>query len=101
MYRPDSVSWERRDDSREAAKSSRMVVDVKSRWRNRARVTTPSLSRMGPKTGSEARTTTAFWTVERVTSGSLTRRSSAAIWRLHEIPKMVLGLGVEEGTRWK
>jgi hypothetical protein len=47
-----------------------------------ARVTTPNLSRISPKRGLEASTTTAFCTVERVTSASLERRADAAIWRL-------------------
>jgi hypothetical protein len=38
---------------------------------------------MGPKSGFEARTTTDFWTVDRVTSASFTRSSDAAIWRWH------------------
>jgi len=38
---------------------------------------------MGPNNGIEANTTTAFWTVDRVTSTSLTRSADAAIWRLH------------------
>jgi hypothetical protein len=40
-------------------------------------------NRIGPKTGFEARTTTAFCTVDRVTSGPLTRRLLAAICWLH------------------
>lgn len=69
--------------------------------------------------GIEARITTAFCTVERVTSGSLTSKWEAAICRLHlrakvfnmqlrrkdafgtdEMPNIVVGLGVE-GTKWK
>src|SRR6266404_510754 len=49
----------------------------------KAKVTTPKRSRMGPNTGPDARTTTAFCTVERVISISLTRRDEVAIWRLH------------------
>lgn len=39
--------------------------------------------RIGPKTGLEASTTTAFWTVDRVTSAPLTNRSAELICRLH------------------
>ena len=42
--------------------------------------------RIGPNTGFAARTTTAFWTVERVTSEPLTRRLEAAICWLHLLP---------------
>jgi ABC-type phosphate transport system permease subunit len=56
--------------------------------------------RIGPKIGLEASTTTAFWTVERVTSGILTSRADAAICWLHEMPNIVVGLG-PDGTRWK
>ena len=40
-----------RDLKRCSEVTSKMFVSRKSRWLNRARVTTPSLSRMGPKTG--------------------------------------------------
>jgi hypothetical protein len=50
--------------------------------------------------GVDASTTTAFCTVDRVTSASFTSSSEAGIWRLHEIPKTVCGFG-EDGTRWK
>lgn len=70
---------------------------------------------IGPKTGFEASTTTAFCTVERVMSCSLTMRSAVRICRLHlltvlsasteggkqgthDMPKSVVGLG-ELGTR--
>jgi hypothetical protein len=70
--------------------------------------------RIGPKTGFDANTTTAFWTVERVTSSPLTRRDDDAICRLHlsegnqdrqgehvqttyDIPNAVVALG-REGT---
>ena len=74
--------------------------------------------RIGPKTGFDARTTTAFCTVDRVTSASFTSRSALLICRLHlhtqisvvqyttynssshDMPKIVLGFG-EVGTRWK
>jgi len=42
--------------------------------------------RIGPNTGLAASTTTAFWTVERVTSEPLTRRLEAAICWLHLLP---------------
>lgn len=45
----------------------------------------------------DARTTIAFCTVERVTDLSLFKSSSAGIWRLQEIPKMVPG--AREGLR--
>ena len=38
---------------------------------------------MGPKIGFDASTTTAFCTVDRTTSGILTRRAEAAICWLH------------------
>lgn len=56
--------------------------------------------RIGPNIGFEARTTTAFWTVDRVTSGIFTSRADAAICWLQEMPKMVVGLG-PDGTMWK
>lgn len=42
-----------------------------------------STNRIGPKRGFEANTTTAFCTVDRVTSASRTSSAEAAIWRLH------------------
>ena len=44
-----------------------------------ASVTTPRRSRIEPNMGLDVRTTTAFCTVERVTSISLTRRDEVAI----------------------
>ena len=81
-------------------------------------MTTPRRSRMEPNMGLDTRTTTAFCTVERVMSISLTRRDDVAIWRLHleewechgpgvaafgvtyDMPNRVLGFGML-GTRWK
>jgi hypothetical protein len=40
-------------------------------------------NRIGPKTGFEANTTTAFCTIERVTSGSFTNKVDDDICRLH------------------
>jgi hypothetical protein len=37
--------------------------------------------------GLSAMTTTAFCTVERVTSAGRTRSWAASIWRVHEMPK--------------
>lgn len=114
-------------------------MSVKSRCAKSAFVTTPSRSLrrvrerdgegeeernthlIGPKTGFDARTTTAFCTVERVMSCSLTNKSDVLICRLHlpttasdrphakqntikeqthEMPNTVVGF-VEGGTRWK
>ena len=49
-----------------------------------ARLSEPQSTHLiSPKTGFEARTTTAFCTVERVTSASFTNSSAALICRLH------------------
>jgi hypothetical protein len=47
-----------------------------------------------------AKTTIAFWTVLLVTLLSLIKRSVAGIWRLQEIPNMVLG-AKEDCRMWK
>src|SRR5262245_53000450 len=65
-------------------------VTLKSRWRNQARVTTRSVSRMGPKTVFVANTTTAFWMVERVTSGGRLMRSEESICLVQDMPKRVV-----------
>ena len=56
--------------------------------------------RIGPNKGLDANTTTAFCTVERVTSSSLDNKSADLICLLHEMPNTVVGFGAV-GTRWK
>ena len=100
IYNALSVNCVRSESSSDDLKSTRILVSLKSLCSNNARVTTPNLSRIGPNKGFDARTTTAFCTVDRVTSSSLASRSEDLICRLHDIPKRVVGWG-EEGTRWK
>ncbi len=55
---------------------------------NHAAVTIATFSLTMPKNCGQSRiTTTAFWTVERVTSGGLFFSSAASSWRVQEMPK--------------
>lgn len=66
----------------------RISVSLKSRWSNQACVTTLSRSLTVPKLwGLSAMTTTAFCTVDRVTSGGRSISSEASICRVHAMPK--------------
>lgn len=78
----------------------RISTSPKSPWAKKALVTTPNFSLIGPKTGSLANTTIAFWTVLLVTSAPFFSKASEAIWRLQEIPKIVEGDNLGH-SRWK
>ena len=77
-----------------------MSVSVNSRWANQAWVTMLSLSRSMPKCwGLSAITTTAFWTVDLVTSAGRVMRCDESSCRVQEMPNndvagsaLVLGL---------
>ena len=80
------LSWKRR----------RISTSVNSRWANQALVTTLRRSRSMPKyCGESAMMTTAFCTVERVTSAGRFRSWEASIWRVHEMPKREVASGSE------
>lgn len=65
----------------------RISVSVNSRWANQAWVTMLSRSRSMPKNcGLSAITTTAFWTVERVTSAGRLMSSEESSCRVHDMP---------------
>lgn len=66
----------------------KISVSENSLCANQAFVTTLSRSRNMPKNcGESAITTTAFWTVDRVTSAGRLRRAEASICRVQEMPK--------------
>ncbi|PHH59213.1 hypothetical protein CDD81_3568 [Ophiocordyceps australis] len=72
------LSWKRR----------KMSTSVKSRWANQAWVTMLRRSRSMPKKrGLSAMTTTAFCTVERVTSAGRLMSCEASSCRVQDMPK--------------
>jgi len=77
-----------------------MSKSVKSHWANQACVTTLSLSRSTPKAwGVSAMTTTAFWTVDRVTSAGRLMSFVESSWRVHEIPNREVGGPLSDSGR--
>lgn len=72
--------------------TTKISTSSKSRWANQARVTTESFSLSAPKCCGQSHTsTTAFWTVDRVTSAGRLRRVEASSWRVHEMPTSEVG----------
>ena len=86
---------------RDSWKRRKISVSVNSRWANHAVVTTLKRSRSMPNCcGELAITTTAFWTVERVTSAGRARSCEASICRVQEMPKRdVAGVEPRAGRR--